>query len=112
MPHYLNKAKQCVGEYKVSTGNPGCLTIQYKINGKEIDYFPADAPTLELVEPIYTDIPYIADLSKEEWAKLQGKSKTDLPESIQSYIKFIEDFVEIPITILSHGPERNETIVF
>jgi adenylosuccinate synthase len=84
----------------------------YKINGKEIDYFPADAPTLELVEPIYTDIPYIADLSKEEWAKLQGKSKTDLPESIQSYIKFIEDFVEIPITILSHGPERNETIVF
>jgi hypothetical protein len=36
MPHYLNKAKQCVGEYKVSTGNPGCLTIQYKINGKDI----------------------------------------------------------------------------
>ncbi|MBC8376587.1 MAG: adenylosuccinate synthase [FCB group bacterium] len=84
----------------------------YKINGKGIDYFPADAPTLELVEPIYTDIPYIADLSKDEWAKLQGKSKADLPESIQTYIKFIEDFVEIPITILSHGPERNETIVF
>ncbi len=84
----------------------------YKINGKEIDYFPADAPTLELVEPIYTDIPNITELSKEEWFKLQGKSKSDLPESIRSYIKFIEDFVEVPITILSHGPERNETIVF
>ena len=85
---------------------------EYKINGKEIDYFPADAPTLELVEPIYTEIPQIANLSKEVWATLKGKSKSDLPESIQNYIKFIEDFVEIPITILSHGPERNETIVF
>ncbi len=88
------------------------VCIGYKINGKEIDYFPADAPTLERVTPIYSEIPYIANLSKEEWAALHGKSKTDLPESIQNYIKFIEDFVEIPITILSHGPERNETIVF
>ncbi len=86
--------------------------IGYKIDGKKIDYFPADAPTLELVEPIYTDIPDIADLSKDEWKTYQGKSKADLPESIKSYIKFIEEFVEIPITILSHGPERNETIVF
>ena len=36
MPLHLIKAKQCVGEYKVSTGNQGCLTIQYKINGKDI----------------------------------------------------------------------------
>lgn len=84
----------------------------YKIAGKEIDYFPADAPTLAQVEPVYTDVPAIAELTKSEWAGLKGKSKNDLPESISSYIRFIEDFVEIPITILSHGPERNETIVF
>ncbi|NQV29635.1 MAG: adenylosuccinate synthase [Candidatus Marinimicrobia bacterium] len=84
----------------------------YKIGGKEIDYFPADAPTLELVEPVYTDVPAISNLTKEEWATLHGKSRDELPESIISYIKFIEEFVEIPITILSHGPERNETIVF
>lgn len=93
-----------VDNIKVCTG--------YKVNGKAIDYFPADAPTLELVEPIYTDVEPITHLSKETWAKLKDKSATDLPESIQRYIKFIEDFVEIPITILSHGPERNETIVF
>lgn len=84
----------------------------YKIAGKEIDYFPADAPTLAQVEPVYTDVPAIAELTKTKWEALKGKSKDDLPESISSYIKFIEDFVEIPITILSHGPERNETIVF
>ncbi len=84
----------------------------YKIGGKEIDYFPADAPTLELVEPVYTAVPAISNLSKEAWLNLQGKSRDELPESIINYIKFIEDFVEIPVTILSHGPERNETIVF
>ncbi|MCF7807216.1 MAG: adenylosuccinate synthase [Candidatus Marinimicrobia bacterium] len=84
----------------------------YKIDGKRIDYFPADAPTLEKVEPVYTDIEPIQALTKEEWIGLQGASKDQLPPSIKNYIKFIEDFVEIPITILSHGPERNETIVF
>lgn len=84
----------------------------YKIDGRVIDYFPADAPTLEKVEPVYTDIEAIQELSKEEWAKLQGASKNQLPASIRNYIRYIEDFVEVPITILSHGPERNETIVF
>ncbi|NQV16888.1 adenylosuccinate synthase [bacterium] len=84
----------------------------YKIEGKEIDYFPADAPTLEQVEPVYTDVPPIANLTREEWLQLKDKAQIDLPESISSYIKFIEDFVEVPISILSHGPERNETIVF
>ena len=86
--------------------------VGYKIDGKTIDYFPADAPSLEKVEPVYTDIDPIEDLTKEEWAELQGASRDQLPPNIQKYIKFIEDFVEIPITILSHGPERNETIVF
>ena len=86
--------------------------VGYKIDSKEIDYFPADAPSLEKVEPVYADVDPIENLSKEEWAELQGASKDQLPPNIQKYIKFIEDFVEIPITILSHGPERNETIVF
>ncbi|MCF7823849.1 MAG: adenylosuccinate synthase [Candidatus Marinimicrobia bacterium] len=84
----------------------------YKINDKVIDYFPADAPTLELVEPIYTEIDSISSLSREDWSKLKTGNKAALPESIRNYIKFIEDYVEIPISILSHGPERNETIVF
>jgi len=87
-----------------------CTT--YRIDGREIDYFPADAPTLEQVEPVYTEMDPIADLSKEEWKNLGNASKDQLPDSIRRYINFIEEFVEIPVTILSHGPERSETIVF
>ena len=93
-----------VDNIKVCTG--------YQIDGREIDYFPADAPTLDRVTPVYTDIAGITQLSEAEWVQLHGCTKADLPASIRDYIKFIEDFVEIPITILSHGPERNETIVF
>jgi len=84
----------------------------YQIKGRPLKYFPADAPTLDQVEPVYTDMAPITQLNPAAWGKLKGASKQDLPESIQNYIKFVEDFVEIPVTILSHGPERNETIVF
>lgn len=84
----------------------------YKINGKEIDYFPADAPTLRQVEAVYEAMDAIENLGKEEWSRLHHATKTDLPLNIQKYLQFVEDYVGIPISILSHGPERNETIVF
>jgi adenylosuccinate synthase len=84
----------------------------YEIDGQIINYFPADAPTLDRVIPVYTDIDPLDSLSPAEWAQLKQAPKHKLPASIQDYIKFVEDFVEIPVSILSHGPERNETIVF
>ncbi|HEB55656.1 MAG TPA: hypothetical protein ENI98_04990, partial [Gammaproteobacteria bacterium] len=34
-----------------------------------------------------------------------------LPENARAYLKRIEEIVEIPIDIISTGPERNETII-
>jgi adenylosuccinate synthase len=34
-----------------------------------------------------------------------------LPKNAQTYIKAIEDFIEVPITFISVGPERTENIV-
>jgi len=34
-----------------------------------------------------------------------------LPESILSYLKFIEDYLEVPVVILSTGPKRKETLL-
>ena len=35
----------------------------------------------------------------------------DLPSNAQIYIKAIEDFIEVPITFISVGPERNQNII-
>ncbi len=34
----------------------------------------------------------------------------ELPDSLQKYIAFIEDFVQVPIKIVSVGPDRSQTI--
>ena len=35
----------------------------------------------------------------------------DLPNEAKEYIKFIEDFIKVPITFISVGPERNQNII-
>ena len=35
----------------------------------------------------------------------------DLPEEARTYIKRIEELVEIPVSIVSTGPKRHETIL-
>ena len=84
----------------------------YEINGQPIRFFPADAQTLAQVTPVYTDIAPLESLNAREWEQLKKAPKSALPASIQDYIRFVEDFVEVPVTILSHGPEREATIVF
>ena len=81
---------------------PVCIGYRYK--GKSIDEFPADLDILESLEPIYKDLPgwtgSIAGI--KEWS--------DLPLRTQDYIKFVADFIDRPIKMLSTGPDRNETI--
>lgn len=80
------------------------ICTDYKLNGKVIDYFPIDYKTLNQVEPVYTTFP--------GWTvNLQGASKYDkLPTEAKRYLNFIEDFLNVPIKIISIGSERSETI--
>ena len=39
------------------------------------------------------------------------KNFDDLPENAKKYIKAIEKYIQIPITFISVGPERNQNIV-
>ena len=77
----------------------------YKLDGKEIDFFPASGTDMDRVEPVYKTLP--------GWPKYdRGAAKTlgDLPEGLQSYIKLIEDFIEVPAVLISTGPGREETL--
>jgi adenylosuccinate synthase len=58
----------------------------------------------EFVQPIYTEI--------KGWSEdLTGLSHYDeLPQSLKSYISFLEKELEVPVAIVSVGPDRNQTI--
>lgn len=75
----------------------------YRINGKTTQRFPSDVVTLERVEPVYETLPGFGDLSGAE-------APGDLPEAARAYLRFIEDALEVPISIVSTGPRREETL--
>ncbi|MBI5324801.1 MAG: adenylosuccinate synthase [Ignavibacteriae bacterium] len=81
------------------------LCTKYSVNNKEINYFPADCPTLENVTPIYETLP--------GWNKsLKGINKfSELPVNTIKYLKRIEEYTGAKITIVSVSPDREDTII-
>ncbi len=82
------------------------VCVAYRLRGKEIDYVPLNAEDVEACEPIYREFNgWKKDLSKI-------RDSIELPVEAKDYLKFIEDFLEIKIIIVSVGPERDENIIF
>ena len=77
----------------------------YRVDGREIDMPPVGAEALANVEPVYEDLP--------GWKEntLGIRNYDDLPENARSYLKRIEALCEVPIDIISTGPDRDQTIV-
>ncbi len=75
----------------------------YKINGEDITEFPYELP--ENMEVGYTELPGW----KEDLTGL--KSEDDFPAELKNYIDYLEKELEVPITIVSVGPDRDQTIV-
>ena len=75
----------------------------YNINGVETNTLPYDLNS-EDIKPIYK--------SFKGWSEDISKINTedDLPIELNNYISFIEEFIEVPIKLISVGPDRSETI--
>jgi len=81
------------------------ICVAYKLNGKRIDYFPSAPQDQIKVNPIYKRF--------DGWLKnTKGIKKwNDLPKNAQKYIKFIKDFCNVKISIVSTSPNREDTIL-
>ena len=74
----------------------------YKVNGVETRDFPYDIE--KGIEPVYTELPgWQTDMTK-------FTSEDEFPQQFKDYIKFLEAELETPITIISIGPDREQTI--
>ena len=78
--------------------------VAYNINGNETDEFPFDVTEGE-VTPIYKEF--------KGWKKDMTKTKneSEFPAEFNEYIDFLEDYLEVPVKIVSVGPDREQTIV-
>ncbi|MBN2167223.1 MAG: adenylosuccinate synthase [Marinilabiliaceae bacterium] len=75
----------------------------YKVGDEIFEQFPYELA--QDLEPVYTELPGW----KQDLTKL--KSEDEFPEELNKYIDFIEQELEVPITIISVGPDREQTIV-
>ncbi len=80
------------------------VCVGYELDGEVIDRFPSTAKELSRVKPIYETLPGW----KTETTHV--KRWEDLPKEAQNFIRFIEDYLGIPVPMVSTGPQRDETI--
>ncbi|WP_306640482.1 adenylosuccinate synthase [Sanyastnella coralliicola] len=79
------------------------VCTHYEYNGEEIDYLPYSIDPSE-VKPVYKSLP--------GWHQdLTGMRNIDeLPKELNDYIEYLEKQLEVPITVVSVGPDREQTI--
>jgi len=79
------------------------VCTHYEYNGEKIAHLPFDIDA-KYVKPVYETL--------EGWQEdLTGiKSASDLPNALNNYIEYLEKHLEVPITVVSVGPDRTQTL--
>ncbi|KAM0563826.1 hypothetical protein ACHAPJ_000032 [Fusarium lateritium] len=80
------------------------IAIAYKIDGEELDSYPADLDILNRAEVVYHEMP--------GWQKPTTNAKTyyDLPQAARDYVEYIEKFVGVKIKYIGTGPDREAMV--
>jgi adenylosuccinate synthase len=82
------------------------ICTAYKLkDGSVVDVPPMAADGYEGVEPIYESMPGWQE------STFGATSVEQLPEAARNYIKRIETLLDVPVDIISTGPDRNETMI-
>jgi len=77
--------------------------VAYKMDGQEFEQFPYDIN--DGVEPVYVELPgWNVDMTRM-------LSEDEFPEEFNAYISFLEEELEVPVKIVSVGPDRDQTII-
>lgn len=96
--HLILMKSDVLDQFKVIKA---CVGYELK-DGTQTKKLPYD---LEGVKPIYQELQgWHTDLTKMT-------NEEEFPHQFKDYIKFLEEFLETPIKIVSIGPDRNQTIV-
>ena len=81
------------------------IATSYRLNGKTTREMPVDCASLTQCEPVYETFPgWETDTSKT-------RSFRDLPKNARAYLNYIEEALDVPVTMISVGKDREKTIL-
>ncbi|MGB0192600.1 MAG: adenylosuccinate synthase [Candidatus Micropelagos thuwalensis] len=77
----------------------------YMLDGEPINWLPADAAAQARIEPVFETL--------QGWHETSfgARSWADLPANAVRYVRYIEELIGAPVTLLSTSPEREDTIL-
>ena len=93
-----------VTKVDVLTGLPEVkVCVGYEIDGKKVDHVPADLEGFNKIRPIYETL--------DGWSSLPSHIENidECPPELKAFIKKIEAFTGNKISLISYGPDRNQT---
>ena len=79
------------------------VCTSYTIDGKVVDFFPYDIKSKNIT-------PNYVEFKGWDMDITDIKNEDDLPDELIDYIDYIELFVDVPIKLISVGPDRTQTI--
>ncbi len=80
------------------------ICTAYEADGTRLDYFPSDAFLLDRCRPVFETLPgWGVDISG-------AKKLADLPTAARRYVDRLSELLELPVSIVSVGPDRGQTI--
>jgi adenylosuccinate synthase len=89
----------------LDTLNEISICTSYTINGETVESLPLNAENIEHCTPNYITLPGWKD------STVGATRFESLPDNAKAYIKKVEELLQVPIDIISTGPERNENII-
>jgi adenylosuccinate synthase len=81
------------------------VAVAYRYGGATLHIFPASMRAADELEPVYEYLEgWDGDLAR-------ASSRAELPRAAQRYVTFIEEFLGVPVSIISVGPDEKQTIL-
>jgi adenylosuccinate synthase len=95
---FLTKLDVLSGFERVQVG------VGYRVDGSEFDEVPAHQSFFHRAEPVYEEL--------DGWMEEIDEARTfeDLPKAARAYVRRIEELVDVPVSVVSVGPAREQSL--
>jgi adenylosuccinate synthase len=81
------------------------VCVGYSYKGSPVNEMPASAEEYDRVTPVYKTLPGWCDNT------YGAQEASKLPKAAIDYLRFVSDFLQVEIGMISTGPERDATII-